>query len=471
MKTHYLVVLIIGALVLSACSPSAGGSPAPTQQALDPNALSTAIAETMQAQNPTQAEQPGGAAGVYQPVDNSICSAVQQSLQPLYPTVNFAVSIEPFADMSGTSGTACVISGSGTGNDFVGDVGTIAGTIGTTLSGYIQDTMYAADGATGTISGYRNGNSLAVVSVEWEPSPNANCPADQPIASCNLQPGDKLYTVLVSMASNGPAALVAPTFTPVPPSAPTAAPDANLPCDKAEFVMDVTVPDGTTFFRGDNFEKTWKIKNTGTCTWDTGYFIQYENGPLQPKNPKIYLNANVAPAQSVDITASYNVVLNPGTYRSNWSLRNSSGVIVPFSNTGNNVFYTEIKVKSKDVATVPAASGTILSVTPVITFESGSDLAVCGQFATYTVTIWVSTDGPVQTNYEIIVSDTSGFAANGSFVGYSGPVTGTWIFPGAVAGAAEPLLRIVGPYDDPTGITVRVKTGGTTWPPVTVTCP
>jgi hypothetical protein len=476
MKLYYLVaIFLVGILVLSACGPS-GEAPTPT---MDPNLVAN-IAQTLQAQNSAQGVQTP--AGSYQPVENSVCTSVQQSLQPLYPTANFTVSIQPFTDMNGVSGSACVISGSGTGNDFAGGTGAVVGVIGTTLPGYIQDAMYVASGATGQTSGYRNGNSLAVISVDWQPSPSANCPADQPVSACNVQPADMLYTVSVAMASTG-----SPAANPVPSSAPvaaqaTAGPAANSSCDKAEFVVDVTVPDGTTFSRGDNFDKTWKLKNIGTCTWNTSYFIQYENGPLQPKNQKINLSTNVAPSQSVDVTASFNVALDPGTYRSTWSLRNASGVIVPFSNTANNVFFTEIKAKASSAA-APAATATataaaavapvgkITSVAPVIAFESGSDLAgACGEFATYTVTIWISTDGPVKTDYEIIVSDISGFAANGSFVGYGGPVTGTWDFPDAVAGPASPSLRIEGPYDDPTGITVRVKTGGQTWPPVTVTC-
>lgn len=124
------------------------------------------------------------------------------------------------------------------------------------------------------------------------------------------------------------------------------APTSDSSCDKAEFVTDVSVPDGTVFVRDDAFQKTWRFRNIGSCTWSTGYFIQYENGQLQPQNPKLYLGTNVASGQTVDVTAGYSVVLDPGTYRSNWSLRNANGVIVPISNGVGNVFYTEIKVQS-----------------------------------------------------------------------------------------------------------------------------
>src|SRR5512143_3278895 len=40
-------------------------------------------------------------------------------------------------------------------------------------------------------------------------------------------------------------------------------------CDWAQFVADVTVPDGTSYAPGTTFTKTWRLKNIGSCTWTT----------------------------------------------------------------------------------------------------------------------------------------------------------------------------------------------------------
>ena len=50
-----------------------------------------------------------------------------------------------------------------------------------------------------------------------------------------------------------------PTCTPFAPPPPTIAPAG---CDKAAFVADVTVPDGTLFTAGTTFIKTWRLKNS-----------------------------------------------------------------------------------------------------------------------------------------------------------------------------------------------------------------
>ncbi len=40
-------------------------------------------------------------------------------------------------------------------------------------------------------------------------------------------------------------------------------------CYWAQFIADVTVPDGTNFAPNTAFKKTWRIKNIGSCAWNT----------------------------------------------------------------------------------------------------------------------------------------------------------------------------------------------------------
>ena len=49
-------------------------------------------------------------------------------------------------------------------------------------------------------------------------------------------------------------------------------------CDWAQFIADVTVPDGTTYTPGATFQKTWRLKNIGTCTWTTSYALIFDSG-------------------------------------------------------------------------------------------------------------------------------------------------------------------------------------------------
>ena len=49
----------------------------------------------------------------------------------------------------------------------------------------------------------------------------------------------------------------------------TVPPPAVSYCDWMAFVTDVTIPDGTVLQPNETFVKTWRIKNIGTCAWNT----------------------------------------------------------------------------------------------------------------------------------------------------------------------------------------------------------
>ena len=72
---------------------------------------------------------------------------------------------------------------------------------------------------------------------------------------------------------NPPTVPVIPTSTTAPPTVTLAAPTNTKPvatatqnCDDADFVTDVTIPDGTTLSPNEDFTKTWRLKNAGTCS-------------------------------------------------------------------------------------------------------------------------------------------------------------------------------------------------------------
>ena len=61
-------------------------------------------------------------------------------------------------------------------------------------------------------------------------------------------------------------------------------------CDSAQYISDLTVPDGAAFAPGATFTKTWRLKNSGTCTWSTSYNLVWVGGdplgaPLSVKLP------------------------------------------------------------------------------------------------------------------------------------------------------------------------------------------
>jgi hypothetical protein len=135
---------------------------------------------------------------VYQPIPAEQCSLWMGSVQPAVD-VPMVQEIVTFVDISKDIGTACRLRGVATGAHFT-NMGTPSQAIEAALlpEGWIL--VNGADGPTGVIRQYAKDNQVAVVSVMWKPSPDANCPSDQPISSCNLSPEQKLYTVTVDFA-------------------------------------------------------------------------------------------------------------------------------------------------------------------------------------------------------------------------------------------------------------------------------
>jgi len=106
-------------------------------------------------------------------------------------------------------------------------------------------------------------------------------------------------------------------------------------------VADVTIPDNTQITVNNNFTKTWKLKNVGTCTWTSGYEIIFDSGDQMGGPASQSLTAGtVAPGQTVDVSVNLTAPNNPGTYKGNWKLREPGGVVFALS---NGAFWVQIQ--------------------------------------------------------------------------------------------------------------------------------
>jgi len=142
--------------------------------------------------------------------------------------------------------------------------------------------------------------------------------------------------------------LIPPTPIPPTPIPPTRLPPTPVPppCDAAQFVTDVTVPDGTAFNPGTPFTKIWRLRNIGACAWNASYALVFVSGDrMQTRNvfPIPYL---VRPGELVDLSADFIAPTTAGHYRSNWMLSNPSGYIFGIGPGANRPFWVDITVKS-----------------------------------------------------------------------------------------------------------------------------
>jgi hypothetical protein len=96
--------------------------------------------------------------------------------------------------------------------------------------------------------------------------------------------------------------------------------------DKAVYVSDVTIPDGTIVKPGSTVVKVWAIKNIGNTTWKTSYRLSYLEGLKDAKEMLyVYLPNEVKPGTSVQVTVTFTAPASEGKYSSYWRLVNSDG--------------------------------------------------------------------------------------------------------------------------------------------------
>ncbi|MES0362200.1 MAG: NBR1-Ig-like domain-containing protein [Anaerolineales bacterium] len=111
----------------------------------------------------------------------------------------------------------------------------------------------------------------------------------------------------------------------------------------ATFITDVTYPDGSFVSPGSSFIKTWRIKNVGTCTWNSEYQLLFDGGnAMSGPTYQQLTNIHIPPGETLDISVQLTAPDTPGTYRGNWKFRGPYGDI--FGLTTGNPIWVEVEV-------------------------------------------------------------------------------------------------------------------------------
>jgi len=169
-----------------------------------------------------------------------------------------------------------------------------------------------------------------------------------------MNAGNTAVARLTEMAFSPSPAPPSATFTPEPsatpePPSPTPPPPSptitSTRCDWAEFVGDVSVRDNEGFPPGVEFTKTWRLRNIGSCTWTSEYYLVFGGGDGIGGNPLNPLPGIVRPGETVDLSIDLRAPATPGSYRGNWLLRNPDGVAFGIGPNAQDTFWVQIQVQ------------------------------------------------------------------------------------------------------------------------------
>lgn len=161
-------------------------------------------------------------------------------------------------------------------------------------------------------------------------------------------------------------------------------------CARASLVSE-TVSDGTIFKPGDAFTKTWEIKNTSTCYWDTSYKIIFWDGDVLGGAYVYNLPQAVPPGGVVPISLVLKAPTTDGTYTSKWMLQTPDSVEFGVGDL-SAPFYAQIVVSSSANPNYGVTSVTY-------TLEASPPPDECPTNVTYTAYATVTTNGPLTFNY------------------------------------------------------------------------
>lgn len=179
----------------------------------------------------------------------------------------------------------------------------------------------------------------------------------------------KTTTPTLTATATVPQPTATATITPTPTTqgTPTVAVGVSQG-ERAQFVADVTIPDGTDFKPGDVFTKTWRLKNAGSTTWTAGYALVFVSGDKMGGPDRVGLLAEVPPGGSVDISVNLVAPATAGKYTGYWKLLSTSGKYI------DDAVYVQIDVVSGNTPTVTStsSSGTSATSTPTVSPTSAS---------------------------------------------------------------------------------------------------
>jgi hypothetical protein len=139
---------------------------------------------------------------------------------------------------------------------------------------------------------------------------------------------------------------------------------------RAQFVGDVTLRDGSSYYPGLTVEKTWALKNIGESQWPRGVKLLFLSGDLAPESVKEVPRAE--PGATVQVSALIKMPLSPKQYTGYYRLTTEDGrkfgprfwvdlIVIPLPEQQVTKITPKIENKKLDEIKVKPESSTIIN--------------------------------------------------------------------------------------------------------------
>ena len=210
------------------------------------------------------------------------------------------------------------------------------------------------------------------------------------VAAPTMPTADVVAVINTAVAASV-TAYTPPTFTPTVSPSPTATPTTyilptSIPatatsiwyreyypyytCADSAFISDVTIPDKTVLSPGETFVKTWRFRNTGSCSWTDDYSLVFVKGN-DMDGSDVAIDEIVRINKKVDVSVEMTAPDSEGTYTGYWVLMDDYGY------TFGDTVYVKIVVSKDEVTSTPTPSPTFVpSDTPTPTITAGDETEI-----------------------------------------------------------------------------------------------
>jgi len=134
---------------------------------------------------------------------------------------------------------------------------------------------------------------------------------------------------------------------PQQPQQPSQPQDTGMPCHRANLEYE-TIPDNSELAPEQQFVKVWRIKNTGSCTWNNNYTLRFYSGDLLNAGASIVLTEDDIPTWGyANVEVDMKAPATLGTYQGYWKLISDGGKIFGVGPDGKGWIWVKIIVVEK----------------------------------------------------------------------------------------------------------------------------
>ncbi|MBC8509905.1 MAG: hypothetical protein ISR58_07200 [Anaerolineales bacterium] len=156
-------------------------------------------------------------------------------------------------------------------------------------------------------------------------------------------------TFTPALPTSSPTEAMSDTPEPSPTEAPTATATNNMPCNRANLETK-SIADGTEININQTFTQTFRLKNTGNCTWDQNYELRFVSGDLLNAGASIIMvpKGTIPTWGYANVDVYMKAPATPGTYTGYWMIKAANGEIFGTGPSAASWFWVEVKVIDPD---------------------------------------------------------------------------------------------------------------------------